>query len=312
MQILLSTSVPSDFDRRLHGIAPQANVVHARRDDPGYGEALRQAEIMLGSPRLEDLTQAAKLRWLQLPSAGADTYVGRIPEEIRLTTASGVYGIPVAEHAFALMLGVARSIPKYVRRQATRSWEEEGSFRELHGSTCGLLGLGDIGLEIARRANAFGMRVLGMRRNPDRVPEGVEDVFGPDDVEQMLRQSDFVVNSLPDTAATRGMLDGRLLRAIRKGGILVNVGRGSTVVEPALVDALREGHLFGAGLDVFEEEPLPEDSPLWDMSNVLITPHVGGISPRGDERVADLFLDNLKSFLAGGELQNRVDPDVGY
>lgn len=312
MEILVTVATPADFDERVQQLAGAATVVYARRGDPAYDEALQGAEILLGWPPEEGASQISNLRWIQLPSAGANRYVGRIPKTILLTTASGVYGVPVSEHVFALMLGVARTVPKYVRDQTERRWEPSPTSLELFGSTCGVLGLGDIGLAVAARAKVFGMRVLAARRTPEGLPQGVDQIFGPDELEGLLFQCDFVVNTLPETSSTRALLDRKMLRAIKRGGVLVNVGRGSTIEEPALVEALRDGHLAGAGLDVFEEEPLPKDSPLWAMPNVIITPHVGGTSPRGDERVAELFLDNLRRFVEGTTLQNLVDHELGY
>lgn len=312
MRLLILIPTPADFDRRVHALSVDVSVVHARPGEAAYEEALPVADVMVGRPPVQDVARTSSLQWLQLASAGANNYVGRIPKTIRLTAANGVYGIPVSEHAFALMLGLARSVPAYIRQQTARRWEPHGTFLELSGSTCGVLGLGDIGMAVASRAAAFGMRVVGMRRNPHEKPDGIDEIFGPDELGRMLSECDFVVNTLPGTSSTEDLLDGKMLRSIRKGGVLINVGRGNTIDETALVEVLEDGHLSGAGLDVFEEEPLPESSPLWRMPNVIITPHIGGESPRGDDRVVELFLDNLRRFLDGGSLQNEVDHDLGY
>lgn len=312
MQILVLVPIPADFDEHVRDISIDAEVVHAHPGEPAYDDALQSAEILLGRPPVDDLARAGGLRWLQLPSAGANTYVGRISGSILLTTANGVYGVPVSEHAFSLMLCLARSIQGYVRSQALGQWDREGVFLELFDSTCGVLGLGDIGLAVVRRARGFGMRVVATRRNSDQEPEQVDKLYGPDDLERMLSECDFVVNCLPETDATRGILNRGMLRAMKRGSVLVNIGRGSTIDESALVEALEDGHLAGAGLDVFEEEPLPADSPLWQMPNVIITPHIGGASPRGDDRIAGLFLENLRRYVGGAPLQNVVDLELGY
>lgn len=312
MHILVVTSVADDFDRRVHQITAEATVDHARRDSREYEDALQCAEIILGRPPVEDVSRAPELRWLQLASAGANRYVGRIPKHIILTNASGVYGIPAAEHVFALMLGVTRSIPSFVRRQNEGRWDSDGTILELYGSTCGILGLGDIGMAVASRAKAFGMRVLAFRRNASDTPVGVDVVFGLEQLDTMLAQCDFVVNTLPETEATRRLLDRPRIRSIKKGAVVVNIGRGTTMDEAAFVEALQDGYFAGAGLDVFEEEPLPEDSPLWEMPNVIVTPHVGGVSPREPERFTELVLENLRRYTEGRPLKNRVDPDLGY
>ncbi len=310
--MLVVIPTPDGFDARAKSIAPEIEIVHSRPGDGGYEEALMASSIVLGRPPVDDVGRSRATEWLQLSSAGANQYVGKIPEHVTLTTASGVYGIPAAEHALAMMLAHARSIPKHVRDQSGRRWSRDGTHRELHGSTCGVLGLGDIGTAVARRARAFGMRILAVRRNPGDKPEWIEKLFPPDRTDEMLAQCDYVVNTLPATGATRKMIDGRRLKTMKQGSFLCNVGRGSTVDETALVEALHEGRLSGAGLDVFEEEPLSVESPLWEMENVIITPHVGGSSPREDERVADLFFENLERFVRGEELINRVDPGLGY
>ena len=312
MFILVLEPTPEDFDDRVRRVVPGATVTHAHAGDSGLAAALERVEILLGRPTEEHMAMAPRLQWIQLPSAGANSYVGRVPAHIMLTSANGVYGVPASEHVFALMLAVARAIPQYVRNQAEKRWGREGTFFELYGSTCGILGLGDIGLAVAERARAFRMRVIGSRRTKGDTPEGVEEVFAPDELEAMLAQCDFVVNTLPETPATRGLLDGSKLRAMKQGAVVVNIGRGRTIDEQALVEALRNGHLAGAALDVFEEEPLPQGSPLWSMPNVVITPHVGGSSPRGDARVAALFLENLGRYQEGRTLLNLVDRELGY
>lgn len=312
MQILVIVPTPADFDDRVKDVSIDVDVVHARPGEAAYDDALQTAQIVLGRPPVEDLPRAGGLRWLQLASAGANPYVGRISGAIFLTTANGVYGVPVSEHAFSLMLALARSIQTYVRSQAEGQWERDGTFLELFGSTCGVLGLGDIGLAVAQRARGFGMRVFATRRHPDQEPDEIDKLYGPDGLERMLSECDFVVNCLPATEATRGVLDTQMLRAMKRGSVLVNIGRGSTIDESALVEALEDGHLAGAGLDVFEEEPLPADSPLWRMPNVIITPHIGGVSPRGDDRIAGLFLDNLRRYVGGAPLKNVVDHELGY
>lgn len=312
MHVLVVVPTPADFDERVKTIAADVEIVHVTPGEDGYDEALTQSSVILGRPPVGDVPRATELRWLQLSSAGANNYVGKISSDITLTTASGVYGIPTSEHALAMMLALTRSIHKSARDQVNRRWDPSGEYRELHGTTCGLLGLGDIGLAVAQRARAFGMRVLAARRNPDSTPDAVDEVFAVDQLDEMLGQCDHVVNTLPETAFTRKLLDEKRLWAMKKGSFLYNIGRGTTVDQDALVEMLFTGHLAGAGLDVFEEEPLPKESPLWGMSNVIITPHTGGSSPHEDERVAAVFLENLRRFARGEPLKNVVDHDVGY
>lgn len=310
--ILALFDPPSDFEQRVRGIAPDARVVRSRREAAGFDEALAQAEIIIGRPEVADVARAPHLTWVQLSSAGADQYVGTVREEVVITAANGVYGVPTAEHALAMMLAMVRGLHTAVRDAEDRTWRRPLQYDELYGSTCGVLGFGDIGSTIARRAKAFGMRVVALRRSPDNPPEYVDAMYGQDGLRELLTESDHVVNALPATDATHHLLNAVRLSQMKSSAILYNVGRGSTVDERALIDALRDGKLAGAALDVFEEEPLPAGSPLWEMPNVIITPHRGGSSPREDERVADLFLDNLARRRSGKPLRNVIDRDLGY
>lgn len=310
--ILALFDPPSDFEQRVHGVYPDEEVIRARRGDQRYPDALEQAGIIIGRPDVDDLERAARLSWLQLSSAGADHYVDAVRAEIVITAANGVYGVPTSEHALAMMLAMVRCLPASVRAAGRKAWERSVEYDELYGRTCGILGLGDIGSAIARRARAFGMRVTALRRRPGNPPEYVDEIYGRDGLLQMLPECDHVVNALPATPATRHLIDATALARMKPTAYLCNVGRGATIDEAALAHALQDGKLAGAALDVFETEPLPSDSPLWALPNVLITPHTGGSSPREDERVAELFLENLARKARGEELLNVVDRDLGY
>lgn len=306
--IVLLGDMPADVEQRTRRIAPEMEVVRGLEG----GQMLEGAVVVVGRPDFDDLESAGRLRWLQLSSAGANQYVDRVPEHVLLTTASGVYGIPVAEHVFAMMLGLVRGVPESVRSAAERHWNRDARYDEIYGRTCGVLGFGDIGREVARRASAFGMRVLALKRTAADPPAFVEEVFGMDRLGDFLAACDHIVNTLPDTPHTQHVIDADAFASVRRGSYFYNVGRGRTVDEAALIDALHSGRLAGAGLDVFEEEPLPEESPLWSMANVILTPHVGGATPREAERVAGVFLENLQRWVDGRSLMNVVDRKLGY
>lgn len=252
------------------------------------------------------------LRWIHTISAGVDHLL--FPElresEAILTNASGVFNIPIAETVLAYMLAVVKRLPEFLAQQREHRWQKL-PLQELYGMTVGIVGLGDIGSEVARRCRAFGMRVLGMRRHP--APSDVADeVFPPERLHELLSQSDFVVLALPLTDETRGLIGREALAAMKPTAWLINIARGALVDEGALIEALREGRIGGACLDVFAEEPLPEDSPLWDMPNVIITPHNSWSSPHIEEREIELFLENLRRYVAGEPLRNVVDKKAGY
>jgi len=246
------------------------------------------------------------LRWIQSVSAGTDQFPLDDLQDagVVLTSAVGIHDVQVSEHAFGLLLGLTRGIGLAVRRQADRVWRWPPVV-DLAGMTLGVLGLGVIGETVAERGKAFGMNVVGTKRSPVGYSGVADEVFGPEGTLEVFQRSDAVIVTLPGSVETTDLVGAAELEALA-GGFFVNVGRGSVVDQDALTEALASGSLRGAGLDVFQEEPLPEDSPLWDMSNVIVTPHLAGTSPRYGERLADLFRSNLRVFRGDGEGINRA------
>ncbi|QHS18134.1 D-2-hydroxyacid dehydrogenase [haloarchaeon 3A1-DGR] len=278
-----------------------------------YAETERQipeAEIVVTRALDDDLLEAAtELEWVQALNAGVDHYnLDRMRDrDIILTNASGVHTIPAAEQVLGTMLLFERNLLEGIRRHQRREWRHF-SGGELHGSTVGVIGVGEIGGGIADRASAFGMETLGLRRNPERGHDSVDEMFGPDELDALLARSKYVVLSCPLTEDTRGLLDARAFESMRSDAVVVNVARGEVVDEEALVTALRGGEIGGAALDVQATEPLPEDSPLWTLSNVLVTPHMAGSSPKYLDRCADIFLSNYERYRRGeyDAFENRV------
>jgi phosphoglycerate dehydrogenase-like enzyme len=278
-------------------------------------QMLRKAEIIFGWPGAEDVRAAENLRWIHLPSAGADNYTNGeviLPKQVILTTSSGVYGLPIAEHVLAMILSYNRSLQDYAYHKEQKLWKGIGKTRDFFGSTIGIIGLGDIGSEVAKRAKALGARVLAVKRTRSEPPEYVDELYCTQELEEVLVQSDYVVLALPNTSKTQGIITEERLRKMKPDAFLVNIGRGALVDQEALINALREGWIGGAGLDVTSPEPLPEDSPLWELPNVIITPHMSGISPSNDRRKFDIFYRNLKRFVAGLPMDNVVDLSEGY
>ena len=240
--------------------------------------------------------------------------------DVVFTNTAGVHGPPMAEAVLGMILHFFRGFDLAVRNQAAARWDTEAFYaadaplRELSRSTVGIVGLGGVGTEVAERCRALGARVLGLRRTSRAGPEGVEVLTGDAGLRRLLAESDAVVITTPDTPGTRGLIDAGALEAMKAGSVLINVARGSVVDEVALIRALRDGALRGAGLDVFATEPLPEDSPLWGMSNVLVTPHVSPVTRHFWRREADVVLHNLRCFLDDRltDMWNVVDRDAGY
>ncbi len=300
----------------------------------GIEAILPDIEIVVGSLPYDLLADATSLRWMQLWGAGAD-WLMRYPDvadlEFVLTNASGIHSVPISEHIFAFLLAAARRIDQAVRAQSERIWvpkqqshdaratdatrdfiiDKERVF-ELAGKTMLLIGVGAIGERTAKLASAFDMHVIGMRRNVSESAPGVERMIRPDQLLDVLSEADFVVITAPLTPETKHMIDKRAFEIMKPTAYIVNIGRGGTIVEQDLIDALQSGAIAGAGLDVFEEEPLPEHSPLWDMENVIITSHYSGLTPEYDARGIEIFLDNLARYQAGEPLRNVVDKRLGY
>jgi len=295
---------------------PHMTILHTR-ERASIQDHLEEIEIAAGGFPHDLLPQARNLRWLQQWGAGAD-WLLRYPEAVELpfvlTNASGVHAIPISEHIFALLLAFARDLPHAFRGQCRREWRsyQEQEVFELAGQTLLLVGVGAIGQRTAQLAQAFGMQVLGIRRDPGRAVPGVAAMHGPEALDALLPQADAVVLTVPLTAETRHMIGEPQLRAMKSTAVLVNIGRGGTIHEEALVRALQEGWIRGAGLDVFETEPLPPDSPLWQMENVIITGHYSGKTPHYDRRAMAIFLDNLERYVEGRPLRNVVDKRRGY
>lgn len=272
------------------------------------------AEIMVGwNVPQEAVRRAQRLRWIHCTAAGVDQllYPEVIERQVIITSSSGIHQ-PLVEHVFALLLAFERKLHVAIRHQLQRRWDRPRVIGdEVSGKTLGILGLGRIGTEIARKAQAFGMRVIGTKRTPTPVP-GVERVLPPEGLPEVLREADVVVIALPLTSQTVGLIGEAELRMMKPTALLINVGRGPIVGEAALVRALRDGWIAGAGLDVFEREPLPAEHPFYELENVIITPHVSGTSPRYMDRAVPLFCENLHRYLQGEPLLNLVDKERGY
>jgi len=303
---------------RIRGAAPGARVVVAPSGDDWDRvkcEVAARVEVFLGFAPVRDLPLLPKLAWVQQPGAGAD-WLMHAPafrdSAILLTNASGVHAIPIAEHVLALMFALSRRIHRFVRAQRDHEWRPRGRLGELDGATIGIVGLGSIGAKTAEKARGLNMRVLGLRRDPSRPCPHVERLFGPDQLHAMLPEVDWLVLAAALTPETTHLMGEREFAAMKERAYLINVGRGALVDEPALIRALRDGQIGGAGLDVFEREPLPADSPLWDMGNVVLTPHFAGATPHYAQRVTDIFVENLRRFQAGEPLVNQVDKRLAY
>src|SRR5215212_955952 len=319
MKFIIPTSIADKVESQLREIAPQAEVVHV--DQEGVGDAdLADAQVLLRwwmpqTTLRRILAAAPQLRWLHTPSAGVDGLL--IPEvlerEIVLTNSAGAHAIPIAEFVLLCMLGHAKHARDLAALTPEHAWAQGRTLQlgELYEKTLLIVGLGHIGQEIARRAAAFGMRVIGSRRRPAPLTD-VERVVGDDAWRALLPEADYRVIATPLTGATRGMLDAAALAQLRPSAYLINIARGEIIDTAALIAALEQGRLAGAALDVLPEEPLPPEHPLWRTPNVWITPHISSSSPRTSDRAIAIFVENVRRDLTGQPLVNLVDQQAGY
>lgn len=295
-------------------------------DDPRWQHALEHAQVVFGIPGssaegLVDLVRRApRLSWVQARNAGAGEQLGAALvlaredlDGITVTTSSGVHGGPLAEFALLGLLAFAKHLPTLLADQRARHWPTgQERVGELRGRTLLLVGLGAIGTETARLASAFGMHVIAVKRELSGAVPHVDELHPASELRALVGRADAIVVTLPATDATRGLLDADTLAAIKPGAVLVNVGRGAVIDEPALAQRLQDGTLAGAALDVFTEEPLPRDSPLWGLDNVIVSPHNAALVEAEEARIVELFIDNLRRRGAGEPLRNALDPEVLY
>lgn len=303
-------------DRHIATITNQVPQVQVTVCDLEHaGEFVTEADILvaMGITDIRPLfLKANNLKWVHALTAGVERMI--FPEiqnsNVILTNSRGIHGIPVSEHVLSIMLAFTRCLNVLLRQQMEKTWKRIYP-TEIHEKTIGIVGLGSIGREIAKKAKGLGLQVLATKRNTS--PEiFVDKMYSPDRLLEMLALCDFVVIALPLTEDTKDLLGIEHFTAMKRSAYLINISRGNVIRQDELVQALQDGLIQGAGLDVFAQEPLPEDSPLWEMPNVIISPHVAASSPYYLDRAIKLFADNLARFANGGEMFNIIDKQKGY
>jgi phosphoglycerate dehydrogenase-like enzyme len=255
--------------------------------------------------------KSARLKWLHVFNVGVDhpIYAEMLERGVRLTTSSGSTAVPIAHTAIAALLMLARNFPSWIDAQRNRVWRPmQGNEvpADLSGQTALILGLGHIGREVARMAKALGLYIVGTRRTLRAVDNPVDELHAPDKVAHLLPRAQWLIIACPLTDETRGLIDAEAIARLPRGARIINIARGEIIQEPALIAALASGHLAGTYLDVFQQEPLPPDSPLWAMPNVLITPHNSGAAAGNDRRVFEIFRENHGRWMRGEALLNEV------
>jgi phosphoglycerate dehydrogenase-like enzyme len=344
LRVLLTFALDDDLVRQIEAVDPRIEVrvlgqqarqlfrglrypseLEAQTARRELEDAMAEAEVLFGFwgpalvelyPDPETLRRAAPhLRWIQLTSAGVDraAHSGLLDSDFMLTNASGLHATPIGEYVLLQLLMFAKGAPRFIRAQDRGEWVRYMP-QELHGKTVGIVGIGHIGREAARLAKAFGCRIIATRRSavPNAQDDIADELLPPSELPRLLSESDFVVLAVPLTPETRHLIGEDELRAMKSTAVLVNIARGAVVDEAALVRALKEGWIAGAGLDVFEQEPLPPESELWSLENAVISPHISGGTEIYNQRATGIFCENLRRYLAGEPLMNLADPARGY
>ncbi len=304
----LLPSTPEE-NAQLEAIAPQATHIQARRTNL-TPELLSQATVILGWPRVSDLQSAPNLRWFHSMWAGLDEYQGKITlsQGCLVSGGAGTNAQAVSEHMLASLLALFRHIPKARDYQTQHQWGEIGKMKTLDGSTVLILGAGNIGQRFGKLCQAMGAHTIGLRRTPGTAPQGLHQLHTMDKLEDLLPQADVVALCLPQTNDTNHIINASRLSLMKEDAVLLNAGRGNAIHQPALIDALTQGKLWGAALDVTDPEPLPADDPLWDTPNLLITPHcAGGMRLEITRKnTINLAAENLRRYLTGEPLINQT------
>ena len=315
MRIVLCYPIEPRHLERIRAAAPGHEIVDAGQER--IAAELPTADIFCGHAKVPvswaEVVGRGRLKWIQSSAAGLDHCLTpeTIPTGIIVTSASGLFAEAVAEQTLALLLGLLRGLPTFFRAQQKREFIRRPT-RDLHHSTLGIVGLGGNGVRIAEVLRPFRTRIVATDMYADEKPACVDELWPADQLDRLLAESDVVILCVPLNAQTLGLIAAPQLARMKQGAILINVARGPVVVESDLVAALQSGHLFGAGLDVTQVEPLPDESPLWDLPNVIITPHVGAQSLRRADNTTDLICENLRRYFSGRPLINLVDKQLGY
>lgn len=312
MNIAVATSVNPACAEQLKEIAPDFEI-RIVPNASALDEHLDWIEVVFGNISPEQIARASRLRWVQLTSSGFEPYLSLSDTPIKLTTARGITSRAGAEYVLSMMLMFTRRMPLFMQRQRERKWDRNiQAVGSLVGQTLGLIGFGANADALARRAKAMEMRVLAVKRTPATAPDYVDALWTTERLDEMLEQSDHVAVMIPLTNETRGLIDEGKLHRMKRGAYLYNISRGGIVDERVLIEGLRDGRLGGAALDVFDTEPLPPESPLWEMENVIITPHLGAAWGGMWDAAFDLFRDNLRRFINNEPLQNMAQFERGY
>ena len=318
MKVILAYDLGDAYVQDLRNSFPEVDFRPAYPLEEQLREA-PDAEVQFGLISGEVFRAAKKLRWFHFIGIGFDVVLKGAPEllesDVVMTNARETHVIAMADHALAMVLAFSHRVPDLVEDRRMHRWDTlkyQGAMRELAGTTMGILAMGDIGQAVARRASGFDMEVYGIDVRRMDPPAGVKEVWGPERLDEVLAISDWFVVTAPLIDSTRGLLDRQRLARLKKGAYVIVVSRGGIVLEDALAEAISSGHVAGAALDAVDPEPLVDNSPLWDLPNVIMSPHVSADSPEMWVRRRQIFKENLRRYLAGKTLLNICDKEKGF
>ncbi len=309
--------IPMDENKKiiLEKVAKGCNIVYSNEREVSKDE-VKKSNIIIGSPSVDMIKESTNLKWIQLNTAGADVYIkeGVLSEEVILTNSTGAYGQAVSEHMLAMLLELLKKLHIYRDNQNKKLWQSEGRVKTIQGSKVLIVGLGDIGCKFGQMIKALGGYTIGVKRRESEKPSYIDELHLNDKLDELLPQADIVALCLPSTKDTNKLFDAQRISKMKKGSILLNVGRGVSVDTKALCDAIEDGHLYGAGLDVVDPEPLPTNHRIWELQNVVITPHISGWYnlEQTYEKIFEISLNNLEKFLNNEQLSNVIDFNTGY
>lgn len=315
MRILVVIPLNDKEKEKLQSKMPEAEYIFISTKEI-TDELVKSADIIIGNVPPKYIKGSKKLKWLQLNSAGTDGYCEAdvIPEGAYLTNATGAYGLAISEHMLGLVLEIKKKLNLYYRNQMEHIWKDEGNVTSIEGSTTLVVGLGDIGGDFARKMKALGSYTIGIKRTKGEKPEYIDELYTMEDLDALLPKADIVALSLPGTKDTYHLFNRDKFNLMKKDAIIINVGRGNCICTDDLCDALENGIISGAGLDVTEPEPLPSEHRLWDVPGVIITPHISGFFhlPETLRRIVNISIENLEHFKKQEPLKNIVDFKTGY
>lgn len=315
MKTLMLAPLHKDNYEKIEMNFPNVEFVYSNDFDVTQ-ELIDDCDVIVGNTGNQVDINRENIQLLMLHSAGSDNYIkaGRMHSHTKLTNASGTYGKAIAEHTIGMILALNKNFKTYVHHMDQQLWQSVSSGKEIYQSTVVIVGLGDLGYELAKRIKAFDCKIIGVKRRLSPLPAYIDELYTTTHLDEVLPQADFVILALPQTKETIHIMNKKRLLLMKKDAVLINVGRGSAIETQSLVDVLNQGHLYGVGLDVVEEEPLDSHHDLWDFDNVFITPHASGGYAWASARnyFTDLVIRNLKHFQNNEPLENEVDFQTGY